>query len=153
VGITSTLSFLILISGNSNYSAIVTFHERSFLATQRNYGLMCSWRSMYFRTEFFDVNHDYVVLVEIATRSHKPFEKSVVVTRSFPCGVTKSVLTLLPVEHTSALDQAVNGNQLVKTSNMGQSKHLGGRSNRLGQRLAENLSSLLREGPRQEQCA
>jgi hypothetical protein len=56
------------------------------------------------------------------------------------------LLTLFLVEHTCALDRAVVGN------------HLGEISSKCGltalnRRDVENLESLLREGPRQEQCA
>jgi hypothetical protein len=56
------------------------------------------------------------------------------------------LLTLFLVEHTRALDGAVVGN------------HLGEISSKCGltalnRRDVENLESLLREGPRQEQCA
>jgi hypothetical protein len=47
-------------------------------------------------------------------------------TRYFPSGVAKSVLTLFPVEHTSALDRAVVEYLLVEVPSTG-------RSNRLGQ--------------------
>jgi hypothetical protein len=43
------------------------------------------------------------------------------------------LLTLIPVEHTSALYRAVVGNQLAETPSTGRSNRLGGRSNRLGQ--------------------
>jgi hypothetical protein len=62
------------------------------------------------------------------------------------------VLTFFPVEHTSALDHAVIGNQLAETPSTGRSNHLGGLT-ALDRRDAENLNSLLREGPRREQCA
>jgi hypothetical protein len=58
-------------------------------------------------------------------------------------------LTLFPVEHTSPLDRAVVGNQLAETPSTGRSNRLGGGLTALDRRDAENLDSLLQEGPRQ----
>jgi hypothetical protein len=63
------------------------------------------------------------------------------------------VLTLFPVEHTSALDRAVVGNQLAETPSTSRSNRLGGGLTALDRRNTENLDSPLREGPRREQCA
>jgi hypothetical protein len=63
------------------------------------------------------------------------------------------VLTLVPVEHTSVLDRAVVGNPLAETPRTGRSNRLGGGLTALDKKDAENLDSLLREGPRREQCA
>jgi hypothetical protein len=68
-----------------------------------------------------------------------------------PSGVAKSVLTLFPVEHTSALDRAVVGNPLAETPSTGRSNHLEGAGlTALDRRDVENLDSLLREGPHRE---
>jgi hypothetical protein len=46
----------------------------------------------------------------------------------------RSLLTFFPVEHTSALDRTVVGNQLAELPSTGRSNRLGGGgSNRLGQ--------------------
>jgi hypothetical protein len=74
-------------------------------------------------------------------------------TRSIPSGVAKSVLTFFPVEHTNALDRAVIRNQLAETPSTGRSNRLGAGLTALDRRDVENLDSLLREGPRREQCA
>jgi hypothetical protein len=74
-------------------------------------------------------------------------------TRSFPSGVTKSVLTLFSVEHTNALDHTIVGNPLVEPPSTGRSNCLGGGLTALDKRHVENLDSLLREGPRREQYA
>jgi hypothetical protein len=71
----------------------------------------------------------------------------------FPSGVAKSVLTLFLVEHTNALDHAVIRNQLAETPSTGRSNRLGGGLTALDRRDVKNLDSLLREGPRREQCA
>jgi hypothetical protein len=63
------------------------------------------------------------------------------------------MLTLFPVEHTSALDRAVVRNQLADTPSTGRSNRLGGSLTALDRRDTENLDSLLWEGPRREQCA
>jgi hypothetical protein len=63
------------------------------------------------------------------------------------------LLTLFPVEHTNALDRAVVEYQLAETTSTGRSNCLGAGLTALDRRDAENLDSLLREGPRQEQCA
>jgi hypothetical protein len=65
----------------------------------------------------------------------------------------ESVLTLFPAEHTSELDRAVVGNQLTETPSTGRSNRLVGGLTALDRRDTENLDSLLREGPRREQCA
>jgi hypothetical protein len=84
-------------------------------------------------TEFFDIHHDHVLLVDVALWSHAKIERSVVKPDPLPSGVAKSVLTFFPVKHTNALDRAVVRNQLAETPSMGRSNRLGGRSNRLGQ--------------------
>jgi hypothetical protein len=63
------------------------------------------------------------------------------------------VLTLFSVEHTNALDRAVVGNQLAELPSTGRSNRLGAGLTALDRKNAENLDSLLREGPRWEQCA
>jgi hypothetical protein len=62
------------------------------------------------------------------------------------------VLTLFLVEHTNALDRAVIRNQHVETPSTGRSDGLGGGLTALDRREVEILDSLLREGPRREQC-
>jgi hypothetical protein len=62
------------------------------------------------------------------------------------------VLTLFTVEHTSALDHAVVGNPLAELPSTGRSNRLGGDLTVLDRKNAENLDSLLWEGPRREQC-
>jgi hypothetical protein len=84
---------------------------------------------------------------------HAKIERSVVKPDLPPSGVAKSVLTPFPVEHTSALDRVVIGNPLAETPSSGRSNHLGGDLTTLDRRDTENLDSLLREGPRREQCA
>jgi hypothetical protein len=64
------------------------------------------------------------------------------------------LLTFFLVEHTSALDRAVVKNSLVELPSTGRFNRLGGRGlTALDRKNAENLDSLLREGPRREQCA
>jgi hypothetical protein len=60
------------------------------------------------------------------------------------------VLTLFTVEHTSALDRAVVGNPLAELPSTGRSYRLGGGLTVLDRKNAENLDSLLWEGPRRE---
>jgi hypothetical protein len=62
------------------------------------------------------------------------------------------LLTLLLVQHSSALDCMVVVNQLVETSNTGRSNRLGGCQTTLDRGVAENLSLILREGPIGELC-
>jgi hypothetical protein len=57
------------------------------------------------------------------------------------------VLTLFPVEHTSALDRAVVRNQLTETLSTGRSNRLGAGLTALDRRDTENLDSLLRRDP------
>jgi hypothetical protein len=80
-------------------------------------------------------------------------EISVVKPDLFPSGVAKSVLTLFSVRHTNALDRVVVGNQLTGPPSPSRSNRLGGGLTALDRRNAENLDSLLREGPRREKCA
>jgi hypothetical protein len=63
------------------------------------------------------------------------------------------LLTLFPVEHTSALDRAVIGNPLAELPSTGRSNRLGAGLTALDRKNAENLDSLLWEGPHREQCA
>jgi hypothetical protein len=63
------------------------------------------------------------------------------------------LLTLFLVEHTNALDRAVIRKQLAETPSTGRSNRLGGGLTSLDRRDVESLDSLLREGPRREQCA
>jgi hypothetical protein len=63
------------------------------------------------------------------------------------------LLTLFPVEHTSALDRAVIGNPLAELPSTGRSNRLGAGLTALYRKNAENLDSLLWEGPHREQCA
>jgi hypothetical protein len=58
-----------------------------------------------------------------------------------------------PVEHTNVLARTVVGNPLTEPPNTGRSNRLGTGLTALDRRHVENLDSLLREGPRQEQCA
>jgi hypothetical protein len=62
------------------------------------------------------------------------------------------LLTLFVVEHTNALKRAVIRYQLTETPSTGRSNRLGGGLTALDRRNAESLVSLLREGPRREQC-
>jgi hypothetical protein len=71
----------------------------------------------------------------------------------FPSGVAKSVLTLFPVEHTSALDRAVVKYLLVEVPSTGRSNRPRGGLTALDRNVVENLRSLPREGPRQGQRA
>jgi hypothetical protein len=64
-----------------------------------------------------------------------------------------TLLTLFLVEHTNALDRAVITYQLAETPSTGRSNRLGGGLTALDRRDVESLDSLLREGPRREQCA
>jgi hypothetical protein len=64
-----------------------------------------------------------------------------------------NLLTLFPVQHTNALDRVVIRNQLAETPSTCRSNHLGVGLTALDRRDVENLDSLLREGPRREQCA
>jgi hypothetical protein len=66
---------------------------------------------------------------------------------------TISLVLALLVEHTNVLDRAVVGNPLDEPPSTGRSNRLGGGLTALDKRHVENLDSLLREGPRREQCA
>jgi hypothetical protein len=57
---------------------------------------------------------------------------------------------LFSVEHKNELDHAVVGNPLVELLSTGRSNRLGGGLTTLDMKNAENLDSLLREGPHRE---
>jgi hypothetical protein len=76
---------------------------------------------MVFLTEFLDIHHDHIFLINVALWSHAKIERAVV---KPDLGVAKSVLSLFPVEHTSALDHAVIGNALAKPPSTGRSNRI-----------------------------